>query len=310
MSSDTPASGPQSIDEYLDGHFEDTPETEPMEEDGQTEGAEPEAEAEVEEPEVEESDEAEAPEEGEGPQVLTVDEYGDIQIQVGDETTTLADLHKGHLRQQDYTRKTQELAQQRQQMQQEFQQLQESIAEKERLLEQQFAEQDLAEPDWEKLAEEDPLGVVTERIKWEKRRDQQQKARAQAQQRAEQQRQQFMAQTAELAVQKIPEWSEKGGFDKSRDARRKAALDAGFTEQEYNQAADFRLAVLLEKAARYDALQSDGAAAQKRVAKAPKVLKPGSAKTKADRQTVEKVAKSKVLDRPHSLQDHLKALGL
>lgn len=302
--SDNPQAGPLSIDEYLDsmeapeGQAEVETEEEPVEQPvAEAEAEEVEAEAD----ESEEQDEPEA-EEPEGSDVYSVDEYGEIVVALADGTqTTLKDLAQGTLRQADYTRKTTELSQERKALEAEKQRL----AEFERQLNEQLASLDEPEPDWQKLAEEDPLGLPLEQIKWQKKQAEKAERQRKAQQQEEQQRNHFMRATAELAVQKIPEWSDPKAFEESAAARKRAALEAGFTEQEYAGVVDFRLALLLEKAARYDAGQAKTNAATKKLAKVPKVVKPGTSATKVDREAAERAAKSKRLNRPMSVDEYL-----
>lgn len=305
--SDTPQAGPLTIDQYLDtmeapeGQAEADPET-PVEE--------PEAEAEVEETEEDaepdEQDEPEA-EDDEGPEIYAVDEYGDITISMADGTqTTLKDLAQGNLRQADYTRKTTELSNERKALEAESQRL----AEFERQLNAKLASLDEPEPDWAKLAEEDPLGLPLEQIKWNKRQAERAEQKRVSQQAEEQRRQQFMRASAEVAVEKLPEWSDPKKFEESAGARKKAALDAGFSDQEYQAVVDFRLAVLLEKAARYDAGQAKIQTTNKKLSKVPKVVKPGASVSKGDREQAERAAKAKRRSKPMSMDEYLSTFDL
>lgn len=301
--SDNPEAGPLTIDEYLDSRPapEGQAEPEPEEEQGETDTtAEVEAEEE-EQPETDEQDEPEA-EGDEAPEVYSVDEYGEISVALPDGTqTTLKDLAQGNLRQADYSRKTAELAKARKELEAEEQRLKDY----EQQLNQQLASLDEPEPDWEKLAEEDPLGLPLEQVKWQKKQAEKAERKRKATEAEEQRRQQFMRASAEVAVERMPEWSDPKAFEQSAEARKKAALEAGFTEQEYQSVVDFRLAVLLEKAARYDAGQAKVQATNKKLSKVPKVVKPGASVSKADREQAEKAAKAKRLNRPMSVDEYL-----
>lgn len=303
--SDNPQAGPLTIDEYLDAREapkgqaeeqqEEKPDTEPV--------VEAETEVEAEADESEEQDEPEA-EESEGPEIYSVEEYGEIAIALSDGTqTTLKDLAQGTLRQADYTRKTTELSRERKELEAEKQRL----ADFERQLNEQLASLDEPEPDWQKLAEEDPLGLPLEQIKWQKKQAEKAERKRKAEEQEAKQRDQFMRATAETAVQIMPEWTSAEKFQEGAAARKKAALEAGFTEQEYGGVVDFRLAVLLEKAARYDASQAKTEAATKKLAKVPKVVKPGTSVTKVDREQAERAAKAKRLNRPMTVDEYLNA---
>lgn len=299
--SDNPQAGPLTIDEYLDSRPAPEGQAEPEPEEEQeevTEGVEASEEA---EPETDEQDEPEAEGE-EAPEVYSVDEYGEISVALPDGTqTTLKDLAQGNLRQADYSRKTAELAKARKELEAEEQRLKDY----EQQLNQQLASLDEPEPDWEKLAEEDPLGLPLEQVKWQKKQAEKAERKRKATEAEEQRRQQFMRASAEVAVERMPEWSDPKAFEQSAEARKKAALEAGFTEQEYQSVVDFRLAVLLEKAARYDAGQAKVQATNKKLSKVPKVVKPGASVSKADREQAEKAAKAKRLNRPMSVDEYL-----
>lgn len=295
--------GPLSIDDALDA-MEDRSAAPEVEEGEtlETEAEEAEAEEVEEESENETDDQDEPESEDEGPEVYDISEYGEIAVKLADGTqTTLADLAKGTLRQADYTRKTTELSQARK----EIEQMEQALAEKERQLNEQFASLEEPEPDWEKLAEEDPLGLPLAQINWQKKQQAKQAAREKVQQAEQQKMREFQAQTVQKALEAMPEWTDGSKFEAGAKLRKQAALNAGFTEAEYNQAVDFRLAVLLEKAARYDAGQTKVKAAAKKLSSVPKVVKPGTSTTKADKEQAAKVAKSKRLNRPVSIDEYL-----
>lgn len=311
---DTPATGPLSIDDVLDG-MEPAPEAdtpEPVEAEAAPDAVEEEAPVEAEaEDETTEADEPEA-EASEDAQILTEDEYGDVLVRVSPDADPLPlrELLKGNLRQADYSRKTQEVAEQRKALEAELAEREKALSEREQAIAAQLAQFEDPEPDWVQMATDDPIGYVEARAKWEAKQATRQKAQAEAQAKAQQQRQQIIQKTAMKALEVFPEWQERGAFEKSAEARQQAAINAGFSPEEVAQAADYRIAVVLEKAARWDALQKSAPAVSKKVSKAPKVLKPGaSSGTKAERDAAEKAALKKKLARPHTIDDRLKALG-
>jgi len=268
------------------------------------------------EAEAEETDEPDEPEEtDEGPeQVLTVEEYGDVLVDVDGEPTPLSEVLAGTQRQADYTRKTQALAEERKKAQAEIAEKQAALDAREQQLRDLEAELGEEEPDWAKLAEEDPLGYGVEKEKWERKQKVRAQREAELKQRQEKAKQEFIAQTADVAVQKIPEWADVKKFDEGAAARKAAALEAGFTEEEYRSTPDFRIAVLLEKAARYDALQGEqskkSVRAEKKIAKAPKVLKPGASKGDTDPKQERRAAFQNRLSKPISSSEITKQLGL
>lgn len=321
MSDGQPAfAGPMTMQEALDRADslmakEAEPEEAAQEPEEESTDDEAEQEASAEDVDAEETDDTDEPEDEaeESEQVLTVDEYGDVLVDLNGEPTALRDVIAGTQRQADYTRKTQELAEQRKSLQEEMEKREQELQQREQQLTQMAAELEEPEPDWEKLADEDPLGWASAKAKWEKKQRQKQERMQEAQKRQEQERRKFIEQTASVAVQKFPEWQDARSFDAGAGARKKAALDAGFTEQEYASTPDFRIAVLLEKAARWDALQSEQGkkrvSAEKRLAKAPKVLKPGTSKGDSDPKQERRAAFQKRLSKPISSKDLAKMIG-
>lgn len=302
---DTPQAGPLSIDDVLNGLEERPAPTEDQEEQSaDTEVEETEEEVEVAETE-EETDDAESEAEEEGPEVYALDEYGEIAIALPDGTqTTLTDLHKGTLRQADYTRKTTELSQERKALEER----ESALADRERQLNEQLASLDEQEPDWLAMAEEDPLGWQTQKLQWDQKQAERSKKKAEAEAAEQKRLESFRKQSAAIAVEKMPEWVDGAKFQATAEARKQAALAAGFTEQEFAGAVDFRLAVLLEKAARYDAGQTKVKVAQKKIAKAPKVVKPGTSVSKADKEQAARAAKRKQRSGPMTMDQMLNTI--
>lgn len=305
---DNPQAGPLTIDEYLNQY--EAPE-EGQAETEEVEATEPEGEVEPEAEEIEaEGEDAEKDEpetEDDAPEAYSVDEYGDITVELADGTrTTLKDLAAGTLRQADYSRKTAELAQKRK----ELEQAAEQLAQRERQLNEQFATLEEPEPDWRKLAEEDPLGWQLTKLEWDSKQAQKAQRKRQAEEARKAEMEQFRRLSAAKAVEAIPEWTDAKKFSEGADARKRAALAVGFTEAEYEQAIDFRLAALLEKAARYDAGQTKVQAAQKKLSKVPKVVKPGTQSTRSEREAAERAAKAKRISGPVGIQEYLAAKGL
>lgn len=275
----------------------ETKEAEPAEEEILEEDPEPIEQEPDEEPDAEEPEAVE-----EESQILTADEYGDVLVDVNGEPTPLRDVLQGTLRQSDYTRKTQELTNQRKQLEAEFNEREEKLKAREQQLSAMEAELDDPEPDWEKLADEDPLGWASAKAKWDKKSKAKAERKAELEQRQTKAKQEFTRKTVDLAIQAMPEWAEAGAFEKNVDARRDAALKAGFSKEEYDATFDYRIAVLLEKAARFDAMSEDNkqklVRAEKKIAKAPKVLRPGQAKGDTDPAEERRAARQKQFSKP------------
>ena len=238
-------------------------------------------ESEEEEAEEEESEEDEVEEE---PDVYAVKVDGE-ELEV-----SLDELVQGYSRHSDYTRKTQELASQRDQMAQMQQQwaseISQAQAERQQYMEAigQFVQQSMvgleqyASVDWESLREEDPIAFVTKK---EEFRDAQERVRqAQAQQgvEAEKQKQEF-AKIKQMALQEehkklvaaVPEWNEPEKRGELAKELSSYALSQGFKQEELQELIDHRSLIVLMKAQKYDTLQNSDVKAKK-IKNKPKVI--------------------------------------
>ena len=291
---------------------ESTEETqdEPLEE----EVLEDESEEEVEEEsEEEESEEDEAEEE---PEVYAVKVDGE-ELEV-----SLEELVQGYSRHSDYTRKTQELASQRDEMAQMQQQwaseISQAQAERQQYMDAlgQFVQQSMVgleqygNVNWEQLREDDPIAFVTKK---EEFRDAQERVRqAQTQQHIEQEKQQNeIARMRQLAIQEehtklvkaVPEWNEPEKRNKMASELSTYAVNQGFTKEELKQLIDHRSLIVLMKAQKYDALQNSDVKAKK-IKNKPKVIRAGKGTNKkADSQKAKRIASMKRLKETGHVND-------
>ena len=173
---------------------------------------------------------------------------------------SLDELQKGYSRQSDYTRKTQQLAQQRK----EAEALQQDYAQRVQQLN-QFAENlqqqpDIPEPQWtadpqawERLRHEDPVQFVLEKdaardreIARQQRQQQIQYLQSEQAQLQQQQFAQHLDGQRQQLNELIPAWSDKETAKSEKQELRKWASDAyGLTEQDLSQAYDARLVKIL-----------------------------------------------------------------
>ena len=239
------------------------------------------ADADGEETDTEQSEENEESEEEEKPQVFTVKVDGK-EVEV-----TLDELQKGYSRTQDYTRKTQQIAEVRKQTEAELQAVRaerEQYAQLLGALEAQI--QQAAQPniDWDRLYQEDPIEWVRQR---ELMRENQEKNAAiqsekqrlsqLSQQEQMQYHSQMLQQEQEALMAAIPEWK-----DPKKAAAEKTMLvqfgqKAGFSPDELKNVVDHRAVVLLRKAALYDQMMSKRGQIKPVTNNGPKPAKPGAA---------------------------------
>ena len=118
--------------------------------------------------EIDDEEQLEVEEEQEQPALYT------IRVDGQEVEVTLEELQNGYSRQQDYTRKTQELSQQRKTIEQQQRELAERDAIYAQLLpkmEAQISGELGNEPDWNQLYEDDPVGYVREKQLWDDRKE-------------------------------------------------------------------------------------------------------------------------------------------
>lgn len=182
-----------------------------------------------------------------------------VKIDGEEVEVTLDELQSGYSRQQDYTRKTQELAQQRKIIEQHQQELAQRDAIYAQLLPKLEAQlsADLAnEPDWNKLYEDDPVGYVREKQLWDERKEKLKATQAEnqrLQQEALVKQQQQLAQFVEYGQQKlleiVPEWKNPEIAQQEKLAIRDYGINTlGYTPQEMDAIYDYRALLGLRNA--------------------------------------------------------------
>ncbi len=239
------------------------------------------ADADDNETDSEQSDEDGDSEEEDQPQVFTVKVDGK-EVEV-----TLDELQKGYSRTQDYTRKTQQIAEVRKQTEAELQEVRAEREQYAQLLGALQAQvQQAAQPqvDWDRLYNEDPIEWVRQR---ELARENQEKAvaiqseqqrLAQLSQREQlQQREALLAQEQEALVAAIPEWKDSKKAQAEKAMLVQFGQKVGFTPDELKSVIDHRAVVMLRKAALYDQMMSKRGQIKPVTNNGPRPAKPGAA---------------------------------
>lgn len=303
MSNNSQETGAISIDEAMNSLLATPPEEDKVSdgrlgEEAEAEAPTLEAEAETEEAEEVEyveddeegeydTDEVEEEEEVEQPDVYTVKVDGEEYEVTQDE------LLNGYQRQQAYTKRSQELAEQRKAFETEaaqVAQMRDAYAQQLEQLSQQLNQVNEQEPDWAALAKEysaEDLIVYKAQLDQQKEYAKQVEAEKQAiaQQQAQEQQaqmQQHLASQREEMLNRIPQWRDEDIRTSEREQVIKYAQQSvGFSPQEIANASDARAIELLYKAWQWDNLQQKKPAAKKKASKAPKMAKAGQPKTKA-----------------------------
>jgi len=225
-------------------------------------------------------EEEETQEEEEQPQVYTVKVDGK-EIEV-----TLDELQKGYSRTQDYTRKTQQVAETRKAVEAEAQAIRaerEQYAQLLGALKQQL-ETTEAPVDMDRLRDEDPIEWVRQseirRQKQEKLaaiQSEQQRLSELAQQQRAQELQAHLASQQEALLQAVPEWKDSKKAQAEKALLVEFGKKIGFSDEELKNVYDHRAVIALRKAALYDQMMSKRGQIKPVVNNGPRPAKPSAA---------------------------------
>ena len=241
-----------------------------------------------------------------------------VKLPDGEQELPEDEVVKGYLRNADYTRKTQELAEKRKAQEAEIQAV---AAERQRYatqlaqLETLLTDSAGDEPDWDTLRGEDPAVFAATYAAWDQhqKRIAQVKAervRAQQQVLADQatQLQEHLKGEAAKLVESIPEWKDAEKAKTDQAAIVEYARSQGYTDAELNAVADHRVIKILRDAMLHRQAQSKKPAIEKKIEKA-RVLAPGSS-AESKREVSELTRKKQRLAKSHSARDAGDAIAL
>lgn len=219
-----------------------------------------------------------------------VEELPKYRVKVSGEEVevSLDELLNGYSRTADYQKKTQSLAEQRKAVEadrvkiDEAAKTRETYAQRLQVIEQLLQQQDQGQ-DLASLKSEDPIAyavAMAEKMERDKQLQavQMERQRVQQEQQSHQQIQlqkHIQAEQAKL-VEAIPEFKDDVKAEVIRRDIRNYAKAQGFTDQELSQVYDSRAVLALYKAAQYDKLMANKGATSKKVANAPKTIRPGT----------------------------------
>jgi hypothetical protein len=216
---------------------------------------------------------------------------------IGDEEITLSELkelRQSELRTADYTRKTQELSEQRKSIEAKEAQISGLTEKLNDVIASYEAQVNEAESvDWDELADLDPSEFLKKKAALEKKQSELEKAKVK---RLEIQ-QLKAAEESQKLVGVMPEWAGESGAkvrEKDSEAALKWMRDRGISDQDSANWMDHRVYEAFIKAAKYDSLKQREPAVKKKVSKAPKVTptkksaKPRLNKSQEARQRLRK----------------------
>jgi len=205
---------------------------------------------------------------------------------------SLDELLNGYSRTADYQKKTQSLAEQRKAVEadrvkiDEASKTRDTYAQRLQVIE-QLLQQDSGQ-DLSALKADDPIAyaiAMAERMEKDKQLQavQMERQRVQQEQQTHQQSQlqQHIRQEQQKLVEAIPEFKDDVKAEVIRRDIRTYAKSIGFSDQELSQVYDSRAVQTLYKAMQYEKLMANKGATAKKVADAPKTLRPGTSNPKS-----------------------------
>ena len=213
---------------------------------------------------------------------------------------SLDELLNGYSRTADYQKKTQSLAEQRKSVEAERIKIDEAAktrdtyAQRLQVIEQLLSQQDTTE-NLQELKESDPIGYAIKVAERSEREKQLQAVQAERQ-RVQQEQQALHGQRMQQHIQSeqeklkgvIPEFKDEAKAEVIRRDIRSYAKSIGFSDQELSQVYDSRAVQTLYKSMQYDKLMAGKSGATKKVATAPKTLKPGTSNPQSSEQEAQK----------------------
>ena len=250
----------------------------------------PEEELELSEDEQQDwQDEEEQEESDSEPEEQEEEQRFSVKVAGEDKELTLSELKSLAQQGADYTKKTQQVAEQRKALEaearaiEEAKYLRDAYAQRLQAMEQLLNSPEQNE-DLEYLKESDPIGYAVRVAEKQQQREQLQAVQAERQRIAEQQQaeyaqqmQGYLAQQAEQLSKVLPDYTDpvKGEALRS-ELRSFAKSNLGFSDEELSQVRDSRHVIALHKAMLYDKLQQAKPNVTKRVSEAPKTIKSGN----------------------------------
>lgn len=278
-------STPEDSNEQPTEKEEDTQEAEVEETDVELEAEETEENEEVELAEEETEDESEIEDE----EVVEEEQTFTIKAAGEEKEVTLDELKKSYQLGSDYTKKTQEVAEQRKVIEQEAKaiiearKVRDDYAQKLQAVEQFLTGTNDSPEDLAAMKENDPIGYAVKVAEMTEKKEQLQQVQSERERLAQEQNavrademQKFVANEAQKLAVSLPEFSDKVKGEQIRNEIRNYGKKVGFTDAELSQVYDSRHVLVLHKAAQWDKLQSSKSGVKKKVAKAPKTLKGGA----------------------------------
>jgi hypothetical protein len=202
----------------------------------------------------------------------------------GFEELTAEEIKAQRLMQADYTKKTQQVAEQRKAIEAEFSKKAEAFSQRENALDMHLEQLAGAiqsfdsQVDWDALRQVDPSAFLEAREQQAKRLQAFQQAKGVREQFRQHQHAEMVAQGSQRLVEALPELLDPSVAKAFGERVTSAASHYGFQPDEIANVTDHRMFLVLKDAAAFRELQAKTAAVKETVAKAPQLAKPGAPK--------------------------------
>ena len=203
---------------------------------------------------------------------------------------TQDELIQGYQRNADYTRKTQELAAEKQQSSDFVERSKKDVEAKLARLDQlnQAAsaqlQQEYAQVDFEKLYDEDPVEAARMEHKMRKKNEQLQQVQQQTQQLQMEEFNKYLQEQQKQLNVKVPEINHPERGPQFKTQMRDYLSNMGFDSKEIDSVYDHRYVMLVKDAMSYRNLQKAKPQIKKKAVNAPKVVKGGVSKSKGQQE--------------------------
>ena len=296
---------------------EDVESTEETQDESLEEEPAEEEEAEPEEEEAEE--ESEEPEEEEQPE----EELYTVRVDGEDVEVTLDELSKGYSRQQDYTKKTQEIAEYRKHYENAIDQYGQEIAEIQanreqyvnalaNMVQMEYGQlQQYQNVDWERLREEDQDQYLLKREEYRDIENRMQQTQANIQEETAKQQQEYQANFQHTLQEEygklvniLPQWENQQFRRTISNELRDFAKSKGFSNDEIAQLVDHRsILILLEAKAFEEGQATKKEVKAKKLKNKPKVIRTGKPRGKEAADKAKRTAQMKRLRGTGHLDD-------
>ena len=250
-----------------------------------------ESEEEVEEEAEEADDDTEEDDDSEYEDEEEVEEEQTFTVKAAGEEkqVTLDELKKSYQLGSDYTKKTQELAEQRKVIETEAKaiiearQVRDEYSQKLQAVQQFLVGSNDSREDLAAMKENDPIGYAVKVAEMTEKKEQLQLVQAEQQRIAQQQQadrsaqmQRIVEQESQKLAQSLPEFSDKTKGEHIKNEIRNYGKQVGFTDEELSSVYDSRHVLTLHKAMMYDKLVKSKPGMKKKVSNAPKMVKSGA----------------------------------